>query len=88
MLDEPTTGLDIMATEVLLEFIQAQKERGKAVIFSTHHLDEVAQLADRLAIINVGKTCFDGTITELQEETACQDLRQAFMHKLKAGDGK
>jgi len=88
VLDEPTTGLDIMATEVLLEFIQAQKERGKAVIFSTHHLDEVAQLADRLAIINVGKTCFDGTIAQLKEETACQDLRQAFMHKLKAGDGK
>ncbi|WP_440875869.1 ABC transporter ATP-binding protein [Thalassotalea sp. PLHSN55] len=79
ILDEPTTGLDIMATETILEFIEHQKEQGRPVIFSTHHLDEVSMLADKLAIINQGETCFDGSIAQLQEQTGHQDLRKAFM---------
>lgn len=82
VLDEPTTGLDIMATEAILEFIQSQKALGRPVIFSTHHLDEVALLADKVAIINNGKTCFDGSIDQLKQVTQCQDLRRAFMASL------
>lgn len=82
VLDEPTTGLDIMATEVILDFIQQYKAQGKAVIFSTHHLDEVAMLADKIAIINQGSSCFDGDIKQLQEQTQCHDLRAAFMQML------
>lgn len=80
--DEPTTGLDIMATEVILDFIAQQKAQGRAVIFSTHHLDEVAMLADSVAIVNRGKTCFEGDIATLQQQTEQQDLRKAFMAAL------
>lgn len=82
VLDEPTTGLDIMATETMLEFISSMKHQGKSVIFSTHHLDEVAFLADRLAIIEQGTSCFNGTIAEFQNATGEQDLRKAFMSVL------
>lgn len=79
VLDEPTTGLDIMATETILNFIQQQKELGRPVIFSTHHMDEVSYLADKVAIIDQGRTCFEGSIHSLQEQTHADDLRAAFM---------
>jgi len=59
ILDEPTTGLDIMATQTVLDFIRGLKEQGTPVIFSTHHLDEVEALCDRVVIIDKGQTRFD-----------------------------
>lgn len=82
VLDEPTTGLDIMATETILTFIAKQKEHGRPVIFSTHHMDEVSALADRIAIIEQGTTCFEGTIDTLQAQSGQTDLRAAFMATL------
>ncbi|WDE07463.1 ATP-binding cassette domain-containing protein [Thalassomonas viridans] len=82
VLDEPTTGLDIMATEAILEFIDSQRSLGRPVIFSTHHLDEIAMLADKVAIIAQGTTCFSGTLEQLQQSTQCRDLRKAFMATL------
>lgn len=83
VLDEPTTGLDIMATETILTFIEQQKALGRPIIFSTHHLDEVAQLADSLAIIQHGQSCFNGTVTQLQQQGESDNLRTAFMQVLK-----
>lgn len=80
--DEPTTGLDIMATEVILEFIQSQKDQGVPVIFSTHHLDEVQALADRVAIIDRGVTCFNDSIQTFSELAEGGDLRAAFKHAI------
>ena len=86
VLDEPTTGLDIMATETIMEFVQLMRDQGSAVIFSTHHLDEVALLADRVSVIYQGKSCFDGTVSEFQNQSREFDLRRAFMNVLqKAG---
>lgn len=82
ILDEPTTGLDIMATETILNFITFLKSQGVSVIFSTHHLDEVALLADKVAIIDQGHTCFCGTIPELLAHTHATALRPAFMSLL------
>ena len=87
ILDEPTTGLDIMATEEILKFIAYQKDQGRPVIFSTHHLEEVSILADKLAIINEGESCFSGSIEQLQETTGHMKLRKAFMKILSANGG-
>ncbi|MBT0584792.1 ABC transporter ATP-binding protein [Alteromonas oceanisediminis] len=62
ILDEPTTGLDIMAAQTVLNFIMSLKAQGTPVIFSTHHLDEVAELCDRVAVIDQGITRFNDTI--------------------------
>lgn len=88
VLDEPTTGLDIMATETVLEFITEQKQLGRPVIFSTHHMDEVAFLADQVAIIAQGKTCYQGSISQLQSQAQTDDLRQAFMSVVKQASNK
>jgi sodium transport system ATP-binding protein len=63
ILDEPTTGLDIMAAQTVLDFIRGLKQQGTPVIFSTHHLDEVSDLCDRVAVIDQGITRFDDNLT-------------------------
>ena len=83
VLDEPTTGLDIMATETIMDFIQSMKSQGTPVIFSTHHLDEVALLADSIAVINEGTSCFSGSVEQFKLQSGEQDLRRAFMAILK-----
>jgi len=82
VLDEPTTGLDIMTTQTVINFIKGLKEQGTPVIFSTHHLDEVALLCDRVAVINEGLSCFDGTLEEFKKQGNSEELNQAFMNIL------
>ncbi|WP_409574577.1 AAA family ATPase [Thalassotalea sp. PS06] len=86
VLDEPTTGLDIMATEIILEFIELTKEQGTAVIFSTHHLDEVAMLADRVTVIDKGTSAFSDSLDAFRELSPDHDLRRSFMHVLEQGN--
>lgn len=79
ILDEPTTGLDIMASEFILQFIKKiAKEDGKAVIFSTHHLDEVERLCDRIAILNKGQLQQIGSVEAVQQATGHPKLAEAF----------
>ena len=82
VLDEPTTGLDIMTTQTVIEFIKGLKAQGTPVIFSTHHLDEIALLCDRVAVINEGLSCFDGTLNEFKAAGNSDVLNQAFMNIL------
>lgn len=62
ILDEPTTGLDIMATQTVLQFIRDLKAENIPVIFSTHHLDEVEELCDIVTIIDQGQTRFNDSV--------------------------
>lgn len=82
VLDEPTMGLDIMTTQTVIKFIKGLKAQGTPVIFSTHHLDEVALLCDRVAVINEGISCFDGTVEEFKQAGNSDELNQAFMNIL------
>lgn len=79
ILDEPTTGLDIMSSEFILSFIKSMaKEEGKALVFSTHHLEEVERLCDRIAIIDQGKLKYLGDLDGVKQATGEDSLRQAF----------
>lgn len=81
VLDEPTTGLDIMSSEVVLQFIRNMaKEEGKAVIFSTHHLDEVERLCDRVGIIHQGNLVIMDTIERVKEKAGKSTLAASFFH--------
>ncbi|MEO2265848.1 ABC transporter ATP-binding protein [Pseudoalteromonas pernae] len=82
ILDEPTTGLDIMTTQTVINFIKSLKEQGTPVVFSTHHLDEVALLCDRVCVIDQGISCFDGTLDAFKEQGQSQELNQAFLNIL------
>ncbi len=79
ILDEPTTGLDVMSAKILLDFIASYKALGIPLIFSTHHLHEVEKLCDRVCLINHGKTAFHGTVCELRHLGGSDDLYDAFV---------
>ncbi len=78
ILDEPTTGLDIMATQTVLDFIRSLKAQGTPVIFSTHHLDEVQELCEKVVVIDKGRSQFDGDIASFKA-LANNSLHQSFM---------
>ena len=91
--DEPTTGLDIMAAQTVLNFIQELKQQGTPVIFSTHHLDEVAALCDRVCVVSEGRSVFDASFTQFEQlASECVDtstslgasLHGAFLQALTA----
>jgi sodium transport system ATP-binding protein len=79
ILDEPTTGLDVEASQQILNFIFAQKKSGKTIIFSTHHMNEVELLADRICLIHKGKNRFTGTVEQAKTESGYNNLTQAFL---------
>ena len=65
-LDEPTIGLDVIAKTKIREFIKKMNERGTTFILTTHDLEDVEQLANRVIVINHGQKVFDDTITKLK----------------------
>ncbi|TKB48397.1 ATP-binding cassette domain-containing protein [Ferrimonas sediminicola] len=79
VLDEPTTGLDIMSAQAVLDFILSQKQRNRPVIFSTHKLEEVSLLCDRIAVVMLGRCVFEGSLTEFAGSRDPGALRQAFV---------
>ncbi|MDU0355624.1 ATP-binding cassette domain-containing protein [Paraglaciecola aquimarina] len=78
ILDEPTTGLDIMAAQTVLEFIRGLKAKGTPVIFSTHHLDEVNELCEKVVVIDQGVSRFEGSLQRFKD-LADNSLHQSFM---------
>lgn len=76
--DEPTSGLDIRAASDVHAFIKQCKAQGKTIVLSSHHMDEVEKLCDRIAILHKGEIMDIGTIKELVEKYNCEDLEQVF----------
>jgi len=68
ILDEPTSGLDPHATSELLEMIRSLKQHGVAVMVSSHLLERVQSICDRVALFNSGKIALLGTVPELARE--------------------
>jgi len=79
LLDEPSSGLDIMATRALRDIINNLKDRGKCVLFSSHIMQEVETLCEDIVIINKGMVKFTGTIGEFRNHSGSQDLEDAFL---------
>ena len=79
VLDEPTNGLDVMATRALRNIIRRLKEAGKCVLFSSHIMQEVDALCDDVLVIAHGQVKFDGTIAELRAHAGTEDLEEAFV---------
>lgn len=79
LLDEPTNGLDVMSTRSLRDFLRQLKSEGRCVVFSSHVMQEVAALCDRIVIIAQGRVVADGTAEELKEQAHEHSLEEAFM---------
>ncbi|MCT1901386.1 ABC transporter ATP-binding protein [Oceanobacillus sojae] len=73
IIDEPFIGLDPIATKHLINLIYQEKERGAALLMSTHVLDSAEKLCDRFILLNEGHTVFQGALQELRTETSQPD---------------
>ena len=79
ILDEPSNGLDVMATRSLRELILKLKGAGRCVLFSSHVMQEVAALCDDIVIIAGGKVAMHDTAEGIRNRTGCDDLEDAFV---------
>ena len=78
--DEPTAGLDVLASRFLRAFVAAERDRGKAVIFSTHYLAEAELLCDRIGLLHQGRLLAEGTPAVLRASAGgAPSLEEAFL---------
>ncbi|WP_242111735.1 ATP-binding cassette domain-containing protein [Luteimonas aquatica] len=87
ILDEPTNGLDVMTTRGLRGFLRQLREEGRCVIFSSHIMQEVAALCDRIVVIAQGKVVAQGTPDELRAHTGRDNLEDAFVSLIGSEEG-
>ncbi|MDJ0910248.1 MAG: ATP-binding cassette domain-containing protein [Woeseiaceae bacterium] len=83
ILDEPSNGLDVMATRSLRELILKLKDSGRCVLFSSHVMQEVAALCDDICIIAHGQVAIDASVDGIREQTGCDDLEEAFVRAIR-----
>lgn len=87
VLDEPTNGLDVMATRSLRDFIRRLRADGKCVLFSSHVMQEVAALCDEIVIIDDGAVAMQGTSAEIRARTGHENLEDAFVAAIGSLEG-
>jgi sodium transport system ATP-binding protein len=86
--DEPTSGLDVLVARVLLQKIEELRDRGKTVLFSTHHMHEVQKLCAKVAIIHKGRVQAAGAPAELLAAHEQPDLEELFFHLIERAEGR
>ena len=87
ILDEPTNGLDVMATRAMRAFMRQLKAEGRCVLFSSHIMQEVGALCDRIVVIARGRVVADAAPDALREQTACTNLEDAFVKIIGSEEG-
>ena len=84
ILDEPTLGLDVLSGRTIHDFILAERERGKTVLLSTHQMEEVELLADRVGVLREGQLVAEGPPAELVRGIGAPNLARAFLALMSA----
>lgn len=80
ILDEPSSGLDVIVAQKIHNYIIDLKNEGKTIIFSSHNMGEVEKICDRIGIINNGKLLTVGTINELRTITGKYYMEEIFIY--------
>jgi len=87
ILDEPTNGLDVMTTRGLRGFLKELRAEGRCVIFSSHIMQEVAALCDRIVVVAHGRVVAQGTPDELRDHAGETNLEDAFVKLIGSEEG-
>jgi sodium transport system ATP-binding protein len=85
LLDEPTVGLDVFGSQIVVEYLAHLRDLGKAVILTTHRLDEAERLCDRFGLLHQGRMVSEGTLSELRAATGCTTLVEMFLRLANVG---
>lgn len=78
ILDEPTTGVDITGQSIIMDLVKSIKAQGKTIIFSTHQLGEVKDIADKIIVMAKGKKLFDGSSSSFQAIDTKKNFNEIF----------
>lgn len=87
ILDEPTNGLDVMATRAMRDFLRQLKAEGRCVLFSSHIMQEVGALCDRIVVIAHGRVVADASPDQLREQAGTSNLEDAFVQVIGSAEG-
>ncbi len=85
--DEPTAGLDVVSSQVVMEFIEDVRDQGKTVIYCTHIISEAERLCDRIGVIHDGQLMAEDSVSGLKESTGQTTLESAFLKLVKYQKG-
>ncbi|MCA9134359.1 MAG: ATP-binding cassette domain-containing protein [Planctomycetales bacterium] len=86
LLDEPTRGLDVVGSQTVFEFIAHLKDLGKAVLLSTHRLDEAERVCDRFGLLHRGTLMYAGTLPEIRAATGEKHLTDMFLSMMRESE--
>src|ERR1700675_1472041 len=87
VLDEPTNGLDVMAIRNLRDMLLTLKRQGRCVLFSSHVMQEVGALCDRVVIIGHGRVLADATVQSIRDQSGTASMVEAFLQVLGQSEG-
>jgi sodium transport system ATP-binding protein len=87
LLDEPTNGLDVLATRAMRELLRRLRAAGKCVLLSSHIMQEVAAVCDRIVVIAHGRVVAAGAPDDLRQQTGEAQLEDAFVKIIGSGEG-
>lgn len=87
ILDEATSGLDIISSQVILDFIKSERKKNKCILYSTHYMEEAENICDKIIMINKGKIIATGSPKEIKKQTKTTNLRDSFF-KLVGGNNE
>ncbi|HNQ23581.1 MAG TPA: ABC transporter ATP-binding protein [Phycisphaerae bacterium] len=79
VMDEPTLGLDVLSNRIILEFIRRERDAGKAIILSTHYLDEAESLCDCIGLLHDGRLVAEGDLETLRAQAGMLRLSDIFL---------
>lgn len=79
LLDEPTNGLDVMSIRAMRELVRELRKEGRCVILSSHVMQEVSAVCDRIVVMARGRVVAEGTPEQLRQHAGTQDLEEAFV---------
>lgn len=78
ILDEATSGLDIISSQIILDFIKEERNKNKTILYSTHYMEEAENICDYVIMINKGEIIKEGTPKDIKKQTNTTNLRDAF----------
>lgn len=86
LMDEPTVGVDIQSRRYILDTLAGLKKEGRTIVFTSHYIDELETLCDRIAVMDKGRILAEGSAGELKKDCGAKDLESVLLRLSGSGN--